>query len=77
MNDTQIMGAVLLGLLILMPFAFAIPLCCRWAVETGGYRHLCLTRKGAERLAAWARDVEGWPAVILRAERGFWVEVEA
>lgn len=66
MTETQFVGAFLLALCFAAPVVMILPAFCRWGVECRGYRHLCFTRKGAERLAAYAREVEGWDAIVVR-----------
>jgi hypothetical protein len=65
MTEPQFIGAFLLGLVVLSIAGFSLPLFCRWGVETQGYRFLCLTQKGAERLAAYSR-AEGHGAQVVR-----------
>lgn len=58
MTDLQAIhaeGALILAIALAAPCVLAIPCLCRYAVDAGGYRHLCLTRKGALRLALAAR----------------------
>lgn len=65
MTELQLEGLILLTIVLAAPLATVIPCLCRYGVETGGYRYLCLTLKGAERLAACA-EAEGRPAEIVR-----------
>lgn len=65
MTESQMIGAFLVALLPLSAAALSLPAFMRWGVETRGYRFLCFTERGAERLAAHARS-EGSRATVVR-----------
>lgn len=55
MTELQLEGWTLIAVVVGGMALMTLPALCRYAVDAGRYRHLCLTRRGALRLALEAR----------------------